>query len=57
MAAPIHNHPVAATGYILEGNVISQWKGKEVERYGKGDSFVDLGTEVHVRSENASQME
>jgi quercetin dioxygenase-like cupin family protein len=31
VAAPVHSHPVAATGYILEGNVISQWEGGEIE--------------------------
>ena len=55
VAAPLHNHPVAATGYVVEGDVISQWEGGEVERYSAGDSFVDLGQTMHLRSENASQ--
>ena len=55
VSAPLHNHPVAATGIILEGEVISQWEGGEVERYSAGESFVDLGETMHVRSENVSQ--
>jgi len=53
-AAPLHTHPRACTGYILEGNVASQWEGKEVEHYSAGDSFIDLGDDLHVRSENAN---
>lgn len=55
LSAPLHDHPVGATGYVLHGDVISQWEGKEVERYTAGDSFIDLGGTLHVRSENASQ--
>lgn len=54
-AAPLHTHPVAATGYIIEGVVASQWEGKEVEYYKAGDSFVDLGVDLHLRSENLSK--
>ncbi|KUJ16465.1 uncharacterized protein LY89DRAFT_782717 [Mollisia scopiformis] len=57
VAAPVHNHPVAGTGFVLEGNVASQWEGKEVELYTKGDTFVDWGTTMHLRSENTSQTE
>jgi quercetin dioxygenase-like cupin family protein len=57
LAAPVHRHPVAATGFVLEGNVVSQWEGGVVEKYTKGDSFVDLGTTVHLRSENPSKTE
>ncbi|KAI9663150.1 MAG: hypothetical protein M1821_008198 [Bathelium mastoideum] len=52
--APLHNHPVAATGIILEGDVISQWEGGDIERYTAGDSFVDLGEKLHLRSENVN---
>ena len=55
VAAPLHRHPVAATGYIVEGDVISQWEGGEIERYTTGDSFIDLGTTLHPRSENESK--
>jgi quercetin dioxygenase-like cupin family protein len=54
-AAPLHNHPVPCTGYIVEGEVASQWEGGEVEYYRKGDSFIDLGETMHVRSENVSK--
>ena len=55
VAAPLHNHPVAATGIVLEGDVISQWEGGEIERYTAGESFVDLGETQHLRSENANK--
>ena len=54
VAAPLHNHPVAATGFIVEGDVVSQWEGGEIEAYTAGDSFIDLGGTMHLRSENAS---
>ena len=52
VAAPVHTHPVAATGYVLEGEVVSVWEDGEEERYAAGDSFVDHGTRKHLRSEN-----
>ncbi|KAF3020208.1 hypothetical protein E8E14_011169 [Neopestalotiopsis sp. 37M] len=55
VAAPLHTHPVAATGIVVEGDVISQWEGGGIETYTQGDSFVDLGTTLHLRSENASK--
>ena len=55
VAAPPHHHPVAATGYILEGDVLSQWEGGEIETYTTGDSFIDHGITHHARSENASE--
>lgn len=55
IAAPVHNHPVAGIGYVLEGDVISQWEGKEEKVYTKGDSFVDLETTMHIRSENTNK--
>jgi quercetin dioxygenase-like cupin family protein len=54
VAAPVHTHPVAATGYVVEGDVISQWEDGEVEEYSTGDSFIDHGIRKHLRSENAS---
>lgn len=56
-AAPVHNHPVAATGYVLQGSVVSQWEGGEEEFYKAGDSFIDRGVHVHIRSENLSKTE
>lgn len=52
--APEHTHPVAATGYVLEGDVISLWENGEVERYSQGDSFIDHGVRLHLRSDNPS---
>lgn len=55
VAAPPHLHPVFATGYVIEGDVVSQWEGEEVEKYTSGDTFVDHGERLHIRSENASK--
>lgn len=55
LAAPRHHHPVPAMGYIIEGDVISQWEGGEIETYTTGDTFIDHGEKLHVRSENASK--
>ncbi|KAI0156156.1 hypothetical protein BJ166DRAFT_532230 [Pestalotiopsis sp. NC0098] len=55
VAAPLHTHPVAATGIIIEGDVVSQWEGGDVETYTQGDSFVDHGTKLHLRSENVNK--
>ena len=55
LAAPVHKHPVAATGFIVEGDVISHWEGGEIETYTTGDSFIDHGEIKHLRSENASK--
>ena len=52
--APLHTHPVSATGIVLEGDVESQWDGGDVERYTAGDSFVDHGMRLHVRSDNVN---
>lgn len=57
VAAPLHNHPVAAVGYIVRGKVVSQWEGGSIETYTTGDAFVDLGEKLHIRSENVSKTE
>ena len=54
-AAPLHKHPRAGIDYIVEGEVTSQWEGKEVERYSVGETFIDPADDLHVRSENPSQ--
>lgn len=55
LAAPLHNHPVAATGYVLQGKVVSQWEGGEPERFSAGDSFIDLGVTAHILSKNEDE--
>lgn len=35
----------------------SLWEGGELETYAAGDSFIDHGTRVHLRSENTSTTE
>lgn len=57
VTAPVHDHPVSATGFILSGNVVSQWEGGVEERYSTGDSFIDHGGKIHIKSENESKTE
>ena len=58
VSAPLHDHPVAATGYVVQGHVISQWEGSDVvETYSAGQAFVDQGGAKHVLSRNASETE
>ena len=53
-AAPLRTHPDAGIRYIVEGEVISLWEGKAVERYTAGETFID-SADLHVRSENPSK--
>lgn len=57
VAAPVHDHPVSATGFVVSGTVVSQWEGGEEERYTTGDTFIDHGEKIHLRSENESKTE
>jgi len=58
VSAPLHDHPVAATGYVVDGHVESQWEGSDVvETYSTGQAFVDKGNVPHVLSRNASETE
>lgn len=57
VAAPIHNHPVSATGYVLQGEVASLWEGGGPDTYRAADSFIDHGARVHLRSDNTSTTE
>jgi quercetin dioxygenase-like cupin family protein len=52
---PQHRHPIAGTGYVVEGDVISQWEGGEIERYFIGNSFIDCVEKLYVRSENVNK--
>ena len=52
--AHLHSHPVPATGYVVEGEVVSQWEGGQLEYYKQGDTFVDMGITPHLRSDDTS---
>ena len=51
----LHDHPTAATGYVVKGEHISQWEGGEEEYYKTGDGFVDKGNVKHIKADNASE--
>lgn len=56
-AAPLHNHPVKGSGFVLSGSVISQFEGGKVEEIKAGEGFVDLGDTPHIQARNGSETE
>jgi quercetin dioxygenase-like cupin family protein len=52
-----HRHPCPVIGYVLEGAVRMQLKGREEQIYKAGDTFFESPTDVHAVSANASQEE
>jgi len=53
-ASSPHSHPCAVVGYVAEGAVRSQVKGKPERTYEAGESFFEDPNGVHVVSANAS---
>jgi quercetin dioxygenase-like cupin family protein len=54
-ANPAHRHPCPVVGYVLEGVVRMQVKGKPEQIYKPGDTFFETPADVHLVSANASQ--
>lgn len=50
-----HRHPCPVIGYVLEGALRMQVKGKAETIYKAGDTFYEEPTDVHVVSANASR--
>ncbi|WP_207420276.1 cupin domain-containing protein [Desertivirga brevis] len=53
--APLHHHPCPVVGYIAEGNLIYQVKGKPEQRLKTGDSFYEPSGTAILRFDNASK--
>jgi quercetin dioxygenase-like cupin family protein len=56
-SSPPHSHPCAVIGYVVEGALGTQVKGKPQATYKVGESFYEAPKGVHVVSANASQTE
>jgi quercetin dioxygenase-like cupin family protein len=50
-----HRHPCPVIGYVLEGALRMQVKGKAEITYKPGDTFYESPSDVHLVSANASQ--
>lgn len=53
-SSPQHSHPCAVIGYVLEGTLRTQEKGKPEAIYKPGESFYEGPNSVHAISANAS---
>jgi quercetin dioxygenase-like cupin family protein len=53
-SSPIHRHNAQVSVYVLEGSVIMQVKGGKEVTLGRGQSFYEDPSDVHVVSRNAS---
>lgn len=56
-SSPLHSHPCAVIGYVIEGALRTQVKGEPEAIYKAGESFYEAPNGVHVVSANASQTE
>src|SRR5262249_15412536 len=54
-ANPAHRHPCPVVGYVLEGAVRMQVKGRPEQIYKPGETFFETPSDVHLVSSNASQ--
>lgn len=54
-ANPAHRHPCPVIGYVLEGAVLMQVKGRPEQIYKPGETFFETPSDVHLVSSNASQ--
>lgn len=54
-ASPVHSHPCAVIGFVIEGVVRMQVKGEPEAIYKAGQSFYEAPNGVHAVSANASK--
>jgi quercetin dioxygenase-like cupin family protein len=54
MAAPLHHHPVAGLGYIIEGSALSAYEGEAPVQLTAGQSFQDKAMTPHTVFANAN---
>jgi quercetin dioxygenase-like cupin family protein len=52
--SPVHSHPCAVSGYVIEGAVRMQTKGGPAAVYQAGEAFYEAPDSVHLVSANAS---
>jgi len=52
--SPVHSHPCAVSGYVIEGAVRMQTRGGPAAVYKAGGTFYEAPDSVHLVSANAS---
>jgi quercetin dioxygenase-like cupin family protein len=52
--SPVHRHNAHTVVYVLEGTVIMQVAGGELQTLGPGDVFYETPSDIHSVSKNAS---
>ena len=55
--SPVHRHNAHTVVYVLEGTVIMQVAGGELQTLGPGDVFYETPADIHSVSRNASDTE
>ena len=55
--SPVHRHNAHTVVYVLEGSVIMQVEGGEMQTLGPGDVFYETPSDIHSVSRNASDTE
>jgi len=55
--SPVHRHNAHTVVYVLEGSVIMQVAGGEMQTLGPGDVFYETPSDIHSVSRNASDTE
>ena len=55
--SPVHRHNAHTVVYVLEGTVIMQVAGGELQALGPGDVFYETPSDIHSVSRNASDTE
>lgn len=55
--SPVHRHNAHTVVYVLEGSVIMQVAGGELQTLGPGDVFYETPGDIHSVSKNASETE
>jgi quercetin dioxygenase-like cupin family protein len=52
-----HHHPVPGLGFMLSGTILSAFGTEQIMAMKAGESFVDVASEIHTVSKNASETE
>jgi quercetin dioxygenase-like cupin family protein len=55
--SPVHRHNAHTIVYVLEGTVMMQVAGGELQTLGPGDVFYETPSDIHSVSRNASDTE
>ena len=55
--SPVHRHNAHTIVYVLEGSVVMQVAGGDLQTLGPGDVFYETPSDIHSVSRNASDTE